>query len=184
MPTDVHDMNYYSKCMVGGILSCGLTHTFVCPLDIVKCRKQVRSHQLLPSITSDANPISLQANPKLYKSMTDGFKTIYRTEGLSGFKVVSTSPSICSFITLPILNHLLQGWAPTLIGYSMQGFGKFGFYEIFKDVYKGLLGPNAAKYQTLGFLTASACAEVIADCLLCPMESVRIFSNTFKFLII
>lgn len=39
---EVHDMSYYSKCMVGGILSCGLTHTLVCPLDIVKCRKQVR----------------------------------------------------------------------------------------------------------------------------------------------
>ena len=62
---------------------------------------------------------------------------------------------------------------PTLLGYSMQGFGKFGFYEIFKDVYRGLLGPSADKYETMGFLTASACAEVIADCLLCPMEAVR-----------
>ena len=40
--SDVHDMSYYAKCMVGGILSCGITHTLVCPLDIVKCRKQVR----------------------------------------------------------------------------------------------------------------------------------------------
>lgn len=54
----------------------------------------------------------------------------------------------------------------------MQGFGKFGFYEMFKDVYKGLLGPSAAKYQTIGFLCSSACAEVIADVLLCPMEAV------------
>lgn len=40
--SDVHDMSYYGKCMIGGILSCGLTHMAVCPLDIVKCRKQVR----------------------------------------------------------------------------------------------------------------------------------------------
>lgn len=40
--SDVHDMSYYQKCMIGGILSCGLTHTLVCPLDIVKCRMQVR----------------------------------------------------------------------------------------------------------------------------------------------
>ena len=39
--SDVHDMNYYKKCMLGGILSCGITHTLVCPLDIVKCRMQV-----------------------------------------------------------------------------------------------------------------------------------------------
>jgi solute carrier family 25 phosphate transporter 3 len=61
------------------------------------------------------------------------------------------------------------------VGYSAQGFGKFGFYEMFKDVYKWLLGPNAAKYQTVGFLISSACAEVIADVLLCPWEAVSIF---------
>ena len=37
--SEVHDMSYYSKCMIGGILSCGITHTVMCPLDIVKCRK-------------------------------------------------------------------------------------------------------------------------------------------------
>merc|ERR1711937_934341 len=40
---EVHDMSYYQKCMMGGILSCGITHTMVCPLDIVKCRMQVSS---------------------------------------------------------------------------------------------------------------------------------------------
>jgi len=32
---------YYALCGFGGILSCGLTHTFVVPLDLVKCRIQV-----------------------------------------------------------------------------------------------------------------------------------------------
>jgi hypothetical protein len=32
---------YYGLCAVGGLLSCGLTHTAVVPLDIVKCRIQV-----------------------------------------------------------------------------------------------------------------------------------------------
>lgn len=36
--------------------------------------------------------------------------------------------------------HTTLGWAPTLVGYSLQGLGKFGFYEIFKDVYKGIVG--------------------------------------------
>lgn len=62
-----------------------------------------------------------------------------------------------------------------MIGYSAQGFGKFGFYEIFKDVYRGAVGPeNAAKYQTIGFAISSASAEVIADTLLCPWEAVSI----------
>jgi solute carrier family 25 phosphate transporter 3 len=41
MTADVHDSSYYAKCMMGGILSCGLTHMAVCPLDIIKCRMQV-----------------------------------------------------------------------------------------------------------------------------------------------
>jgi hypothetical protein len=32
---------YYAICGFGGILSCGLTHTAVVPLDLVKCRIQV-----------------------------------------------------------------------------------------------------------------------------------------------
>ena len=32
---------YYALCAVGGALSCGITHTAVTPLDLVKCRLQV-----------------------------------------------------------------------------------------------------------------------------------------------
>jgi len=39
--SDVHDASYYGKCMIGGIFACGITHAAVCPLDIVKCRRQV-----------------------------------------------------------------------------------------------------------------------------------------------
>jgi solute carrier family 25 phosphate transporter 3 len=50
-------------------------------------------------------------------------------------------------MTLLLTFLSLQGWAPTLMGYSAQGFGKFGFYEIFKDVFRGVAGPeNAVKY--------------------------------------
>jgi solute carrier family 25 phosphate transporter 3 len=59
MPQDVHDSSYYAKCMMGGILSCGLTHTMVCPLDIVKCRMQV--------------------DPANYKSVGQGFNLIKST---------------------------------------------------------------------------------------------------------
>jgi len=130
---DKHDASYYAKCMVGGIFACGLTHAAICPLDIVKCRKQ--------------------ANPNLYSSNMDGFRKIYAAEGAKGFTL---------------------GWFPTLAGYGAQGFGKFGFYEMFKDVYRGLLGKKADDYQTVGFLVSSACAEVIADVLLCPFEALKV----------
>ena len=36
-----HDASYYSKCMFGGALACGLTHAALTPLDVTKCNMQV-----------------------------------------------------------------------------------------------------------------------------------------------
>lgn len=94
--SDKHDATYYLKCMMGGLLGCGLTHTAIVPLDVAKCKKQL--------------------DPKFSTGMFDGIAKV-RAAGQG---------------TL--------GWAPTLIGYSAQGLGKFGFYEIFKDVYKNIVG--------------------------------------------
>jgi len=52
--------------------------------------------------------------------------------------------------------------------------GKFGFYEYFKDVYAKVAGDKAYDYRTLGYCISSACAEVIADTLLCPMEALKV----------
>jgi len=43
MGNDKHDISYYMKCMIGGLLACGTTHTAIVSLDVVKCRKQVFS---------------------------------------------------------------------------------------------------------------------------------------------
>lgn len=56
-----HDISYYAKCMFGGMLACGLTHTAICPLDVVKCRRQV--------------------DPNLYTSLMDGIKKIAAKDG-------------------------------------------------------------------------------------------------------
>lgn len=61
---EVHDLNYYYKCMVGGLLACGVTHTAVVPLDLVKTRRQVDS--------------------QLYKTLGQGLSTIAKTDGFSG----------------------------------------------------------------------------------------------------
>ena len=95
--------------------------------------------------------------PGLYAGVGDGFKQINAAEGLKGFTL---------------------GWLPTLVGYSAQGFGKFGFYEIFKDVYRNAAGKNEPKYRTIGFAVSSACAEFIADILLCPWEAVKVRMQT------
>ncbi|EAS03238.1 phosphate carrier protein (macronuclear) [Tetrahymena thermophila SB210] len=131
MGGDTHDLSYYAKCMMGGIMACGLTHTAIVPLDVVKCKNQV----------------------------TKGWSASLG-QGLGQLKAEGS---------------LTLGWFPTLIGYSLQGFGKFGFYEIFKDVYKGIVGEeNAQKYRRIGWSVASGCAEVIADTLLCPFETIKV----------
>ena len=95
-----------------------------------------------------------QINPSLYPNLVSGIKTVAAKEGMSG---------------------VFTGWFPTLVGYSLQGLGKYGFYEFFKDVYSKAVGSeNAIKYRVLGWSISSACAEVIADTLLCPMESVKV----------
>jgi len=137
---------YYLKCMIGGAASCGLTHTLVVPLDLVKCRMQVDSVK--------------------YPSLGKGIKVTLAEGGAKA---------------------LARGWAPTLIGYSMQGTCKFGFYEIFKNIYAGLMGEeNAYVYRTSLYLIASASAEFFADIALCPMEAVKVriqtsdYSNTLR----
>lgn len=138
MSGDKHDMTYYAKCMMGGILACGLTHTAMVPIDLVKCRKQVAKNE--------------------YPSIVGSLTKVRAEEGLRG---------------------LTLGWLPTFIGYSLQGFAKFGFYEIFKDVYGGIVGEeNNKKYKKIVWACSSASAELIADVFLCPFESVKVRMQT------
>jgi len=129
---------YFALCAFGGVLSCGITHTAVTPLDLVKCR--------------------LQVNKEKYKSLGNGFKLTVAEQGAKG---------------------LFLGWAPTAIGYSAQGLCKFGFYEVFKNLYGNWMGEeNAYLYRTTLYLAASASAEFFADIALSPMESVKVRMQT------
>jgi solute carrier family 25 phosphate transporter 3 len=55
--------------------------------------------------------------------------------------------------------ELTKGWAPTLIGYSMQGLCKFGFYEVFKNIYAGMLGEVRAEQC----IQLSDCYNILLD---------------------
>jgi solute carrier family 25 phosphate transporter 3 len=74
------------------------------------------------------------------------------------------------------LRGVFFGWSPTFIGYSMQGAGKYGFYEVFKYLYGERLAPNVPKQVV--FLAASASAEFLADIALCPMEAIKVRMQT------
>lgn len=47
---------YYALCGFGGILSCGLTHTAVVPLDLVKCRLQVGMKSQTRTVDEETAP--------------------------------------------------------------------------------------------------------------------------------
>ncbi|XP_067914852.1 solute carrier family 25 member 3b isoform X2 [Heterodontus francisci] len=129
---------FYALCGLGGILSCGTTHTAVVPLDLVKCR--------------------IQVDPGKYQSIFKGFSITVKEDGVRG---------------------LAKGWAPTFIGYSMQGLCKFGFYEVFKNVYGQMLGEeNSYQWRTSLYLAASASAEFFADIALAPMEACKVRIQT------
>lgn len=131
-------LKFYGYCAFGGALSCGLTHTAVVPLDLVKCR--------------------IQVDPAKYKSLGNGFKITLAEDGVKG---------------------LAKGWAPTLIGYCIQGIGKFGFYEFFKLMYSNALGEELAFTQRIPmYLAASASAEFFADIGLAPFEAMKVRIQT------
>ena len=46
MKIEMYSPAFYAACTAGGILSCGLTHMSVTPLDLVKCNMQVRFSQI------------------------------------------------------------------------------------------------------------------------------------------
>jgi hypothetical protein len=48
----VHDSSYYAKCMLGGVLACGVTHAGITPLDVAKCNMQVSLYNSSPTMNS------------------------------------------------------------------------------------------------------------------------------------
>ena len=95
-----------------------------------------------------------QVDPNLYKGNFEAWGKISRAEGFRG---------------------VYTGWGPTAYGYSVQGAGKYGFYEFFKKFYADLVGEETAKNnKTSLYLAASASAEFIADLGLCPFEAVKV----------
>jgi solute carrier family 25 phosphate transporter 3 len=74
---------------------------------------------------------------------------------------------------------LFKGFTPTLLGYSAQGFFKFGLNEFFKDFYGNLAGQEAATvWRKWIWAAASGTAELFADVALCPLEMIKVKVQT------
>lgn len=91
---------------------------------------------------------------KYNKGLIGGFKQIIAEEGAGA---------------------LLTGFGPTVVGYFIQGWFKFGGVEFFKVNFAQSLGEQSAwDNRTAIYLASSAMAEFIADIFLCPLEATRI----------
>ncbi|PIA26062.1 hypothetical protein AQUCO_10000023v1 [Aquilegia coerulea] len=62
---EMYSPAFYAACTAGGILSCGLTHMTVTPLDLVKCNMQI--------------------DPAKYKGIASGFGILFKEQGVRGF---------------------------------------------------------------------------------------------------
>jgi len=87
---------YYALCAVGGALSCGITHTAVTPLDLVKCR--------------------LQVNKEKYKSLGNGFKVTVADGGARALvlgwaptAIGYTAQGICKFGFYEFFKNVYSG---------------------------------------------------------------------------
>ena len=84
---------YYKACVVGGILACGLTHTAVTPLDVVKCNMQI--------------------DPKNFPGIGAGFSRIATTQGVTGTDMM---PGIFTIASPVSLTRPLHSWSRTVQG--------------------------------------------------------------------
>ncbi|XP_065829240.1 solute carrier family 25 member 3-like [Oscarella lobularis] len=67
---------YYALCGIGGILSCGLTHTAVVPLDLIKSR--------------------IQVDPQKYGSLIKAFKVSVKESGFRGL-ALGWAPTLAGY---------------------------------------------------------------------------------------
>uniref|UniRef100_H2YHP4 Solute carrier family 25 member 3 n=1 Tax=Ciona savignyi TaxID=51511 RepID=H2YHP4_CIOSA len=123
---------YYTICGFGGVLSCGVTHTALVPLDLVKCR--------------------IQVEPEKYKSIVNGFKVTLKEDGVRGL-AKGWAPTLIGYIAgvfCAIVSHPADSVVSLLNKDSgstpLQALQKLGP----KGVWKGLF----ARILMIGTLTA------------------------------
>lgn len=97
----------------------------------------------------------IQLDPIKYnRGLIGGFGQVVAEEGMKG---------------------LLTGLGPTVVGYFIQGWFKFGGVEFFKINIAQTVGAQTAwDNRSSIYLASSAMAEFIADIFLCPLEATRI----------
>jgi hypothetical protein len=118
---------YYALCAMGGVLACGLTHTSVVTVDILKCRKQVISvlnHQFWP-----LNQPFLQKNEL---NLVSDFAQLYH------FKEQFTMKQYCNNFSDFFNNSSLISFLERIFksGYSLSKSFIFCLTKLFHTMHK------------------------------------------------
>ena len=101
---------YFAACALGGALSCGITHTLLTPIDLVKCNKQAN-----PQLFSLSTPAALR---DIYSGALDwagysgGLRGVFRGWGatLAGYSVPYT---VIKFLSFERIASALYGYSPS-----------------------------------------------------------------------
>lgn len=113
----------------------------------------------------------------------DVVKTKQQTDNT--YKEFGTLGALQKVIDEDGYSALLNGAAPTVVGYSIQGSIKYGLYEYFKPFAAAVLtatgiteflGDNDSVSTILDFCLSGAAAELIGSSFLAPFEAARIRS--------
>ncbi|KZV38779.1 mitochondrial phosphate carrier protein 3, mitochondrial [Dorcoceras hygrometricum] len=131
---------FYAACIAGGILSCGLTHTAVTPLDLVKCNMQ--------KYYSDI------AGPEYAAK----YKTLIYLAGSASAEVIA-DVALCPFEAVKVRVQTQPGFARGL----SDGFPKFIKDEGALGLYKGIvpLWGRHIPYTMMKFSTFENIVEAI-----------------------
>ncbi|XP_066144674.1 solute carrier family 25 member 3-like [Euwallacea fornicatus] len=131
-------LHYFALCGLGGILSCGITHTAVVPLDLVKCR--------------------IQVDPAKYKSVFTGFKVTLAEDGAKGL-AKGWAPTFFGYSAQGLckfgLYEVFKVWYTNLIGEENAFLYRTWLYlgasasaEFFADIALSPMEAAKVKIQT------------------------------------
>lgn len=130
---------YFLLCGLGGIISCGSTHTLLTPLDLVKCR--------------------LQVDQAKYKNLFTGFKVTYAEDGARGL-AKGWAPTAFGYSAQGLFKFGLYEWFKVyyseLIGEENAFLYRTGLYlassasaEFFADIALSPFEAAKVKIQTM-----------------------------------
>ncbi|KAG5403182.1 hypothetical protein IGI04_009301 [Brassica rapa subsp. trilocularis] len=170
---EMYSPAFYAACTFGGILSCGLTHMTVTPLDLVKCNMQEQGVKgffrgwvptLLGYSAQGACKFGFYEFFKKYYSDLAGpeytakYKTLIYLAGSASAEVIADI-ALCPFEAVKVRVQTQPGFARGM----SDGFPKFVKSEGYGGLYKGL-GPlwgRQIPYTMMKFASFETIVEMI-----------------------